>query len=129
MAEFQVNNETYAVNRLPANVKFHLSRKAFPLFKAMRQAAFENAGKDPKEITYAMFESMAEAWSVMSEQDANFILDTCLAAVQRKQGDNWAKLTNNKSLMFEDAGSPEIMQALVWGVLDDQISPFSNTSS
>lgn len=129
MAEFQVNGETYAVNRLSASVKFHLSRKAFPLFKAMRQAAFEHAGKEPKEVTYAMFDSMAEAWSVMSESDANFILDTCLAAVQRKQGDNWARLWVNKSLMFEDAGSPDVMQALVWGVLDDQISPFSTTSS
>jgi hypothetical protein len=65
--------------------------------------------------------------SALPPQDADFIIDTCLAVVTRKDGQSWARLmATNGALMYEDI-DVEVIHRLVDKALEFNLGNFFAT--
>lgn len=122
--EVKIGEHTYRSGRIDARKQFHVARKIGPAYFAMVRAraaaatempkAVADAGGVPPELSEAdvakvsglmtgMVASVSEALSQMSEEDADFVINTCLAVCERQAGNGWQKvMAGSGALMFED---------------------------
>lgn len=108
-----VGGQTYRVGRLDAMKQFHVARKLAPVITSlggsstMAVKAIKN-GENPGDFEMVLLKPVMDALASMPEADCEFILGTCLAAVQRKSegGTGWTPIWNAaaKRLQFEDIG-------------------------
>lgn len=108
MAEFEVKGQQYRSGKLDAFKQFHLARRLMPVITAM-------SGKESLDGTVS---AVSTAIAGMSDTDCDYVLNACLAVVQRQQGQSWAKVFDDrsKSLMFDDidmAGMLSIAQQVI----------------
>jgi hypothetical protein len=59
----------------------------------------------------------------MSDEDADYVINNCLACVKRKNGKTYSPVFNNGTIMFDDLGLDVILK-LVWLVLKDNVASF-----
>ncbi len=72
-----------------------------------------------------MAKPVVEALAAMPEAECEFILGSCMAACQRKQGDAWADVWSEAAgqPMFADITMPEMLQ-ITFAVLQDALGAF-----
>lgn len=103
--EFEINGQQYRSGKLSARLQFHVARRLAPVLGGLA-AASKNGGDD-----FAGFlQPIADAISGMSDADCDYVLDTCLAIVQRQQGSSWANVFVNKAQMFDDIDMGAMLQ-------------------
>lgn len=122
--ELVVGEHSYRVQKLNAIQQFHVARRVIPVLKTAIGALValkNNEGRvaDPMDIIIAMSDDLAR----MSDEDSEYVLKTCLAVVQRKQGSGWMSLMTAGRFQFEDLELPQMMQ-LVVAVLQDHFASF-----
>jgi len=69
--------------------------------------------------------------SVMSDDDARYLMDHCLSALSRKQGSSWTPIQANRAgaFMFDDIENDLSLQfELVAAVLEANVSNFSRAA-
>ena len=102
--EFQVGTHTYLAQKMNAKQQFHVARRVLPLLAS--------AGNG--ESVMDKLRGAAEALSEISDKDADYVIDHCLAVVKRKmaEGRGWAPIwsTGADKLMFEDISMMEMLQ-------------------
>lgn len=111
MSEFELKGETYRVDKLDARTQFHLTRKLAPVIPALiplftmvaKKGEIEKAlnGGDSSELAKAA-EPLANALAGMSDEHADYVIDVCMQAVARKQGDRWMRVWSSGGSMFDD---------------------------
>ena len=117
--EFEINGVEYRALKLDAKTQFHLSRKISPLIPKLlpifvKVTKTEGNLLDSNMTELAeVLEPFANALADMSDEHASFIYDTCLSAVSKKQGKDFAKLTREGQLMFQDIGLDSILPIVV----------------
>ena len=107
-----VGGQTYRVGRLDAMKQFHVARKLAPVITSLGGMSDVvrslKGGEAAGGIELASLRPVMDALASMPEADCEFILGTCLAAVQRKSegGTGWTPIWNvaAKRLQFEDIG-------------------------
>lgn len=107
-----VGGQTYRVGRLDAMKQFHVARKLAPVITTLGGMSDVvrslKGGEAAGGIELASLRPVMDALASMPEADCEFILGTCLAAVQRKSdgGTGWTPIWNAgaKRLQFEDIG-------------------------
>lgn len=119
MIDFEVNGKKYQATKLDAFTQFHVVRRLGPLYPYV-VSALAIMGKDPltaiSNITLAM--------SRLSDDDANFVMKTCLGVTKVNQGTAWASLLSPQGTpMFQDMEMQEMLQ-VVWKVLESHFGPF-----
>lgn len=125
MSEITINSQTYRTGKINALQQFHVSRRLAPILATM--------GVSLQQLASGMQMSMddfmptlipvSEMLARMPEEDANYIIFTCLAAVERKQNDMWAPCVSGTSMMFQDMDLPTMMR-LVVEVCKDNLGAF-----
>lgn len=125
MADFSVGGQSYKSGRMDCFVQNHVARRLAPLIPCagrvyLSMASAEN-GADP---LLAMAPIM-DVFSKISDADADYIIKSCLAVTQRRQGDLWAPCLNGSAVMFQDINLFELY-AICWNVLKDNLANFFN---
>lgn len=128
MSELEIDGQTYQFGKIDARKQFHIVRRLAPAIAslvgmaalpgptpaegdAVVDAAAAPADAPAPNLTQFMgaVQPFAEAIGRMSDTDADYVIDGCLAAVKRRiDGDRgWAAVMapNGGRLMFDDIDS------------------------
>ncbi|MFA9439402.1 phage tail assembly chaperone [Uliginosibacterium sp. sgz301328] len=122
MAYVEINQgeQTYRLGKLSAIQQFHLTRKIAPVVPAMVPVFLRLANSktplldDPDSLT-ALLAPFADAMAKMPDEDANYLLGTCLSVVARKQGDAWKSVwdTTHGTILFDDIDLSQMMPIVI----------------
>jgi hypothetical protein len=144
----EINGVTYSVGRLDVRKQLHVARRLAPMVGAMggvlrhvyesgmfkigegkfdldsltedSQKSVIIAGLETIETSAPLF---ANAIAKMSDADADFIIDSCLAVCKRQQGKLWSPVFTNGVIMFDDMELDGIVQ-LTWYVCKQHVMSF-----
>lgn len=119
--EFEIKGQQYRAGRLDAFKQFHVARRLAPLLGGI--------AKGGQGDFSAFLQPMAEALAGMPDADCDFILNTCLAVVQRQQGNAWAPIIKGKELMFEDIDMGSMIQITIKVIQENLGSFFSDPAA
>jgi len=125
-AEFTVAGIEYRAGKLDAFKQFHIVRRLTPIFATLKNLKFiEDAATGTKKIDIKETDltPVADALSSLSDEDSEYIINTCMNVCQRKQASGWVKVRSNGGLMFEDMDMPVLLQ-LTWNVIIENFSGF-----
>ena len=92
--DFEVSGHQYRADKLDAKRQFHLARRLAPILSKL-----------PGVQESKMFEAIADEIATMSDENCDYILDTCLSVVKRQQdGGAWVPVFNARAnrTQFED---------------------------
>ncbi|MET3654091.1 phage tail assembly chaperone [Dyella japonica] len=103
--DFEINGQQYRSGKLNARQQFHVARRLAPVLGGLATAS---QGKTDDFATF--LQPIADAIAGMSDADCDYVLDTCLAIVQRQQGSSWANIFVNKAQMFDDIDMGVMLQ-------------------
>lgn len=148
MSEFDLGADTFRIGKLNAFQQFHLSRKVAPVIptlipvflklkgsaKALATAAAAGGDSTEPDGTplsgdleglASLMQPFADGIANMPDETAEFILSTCLGAVQRKQGTAWFPVWNASQnvCMFDDLDLG-VMLKLSVRVITESLGPF-----
>lgn len=121
MSTLPVNGQTYMIGKLNALTQFHVSRRLAPLLAQMGVSLHSlRAGLNADlEDFLPVLGPVTDMLARMSDDDANYIIFTCLSAVTRQSGERWAAITAGQSLMFDDIDMPTMLRLVVEVVKDN----------
>jgi hypothetical protein len=126
MAELEVEGRQYRTGKLNAFKQFHLMRKLLPLFSGMGESLSQmpaTVGSGEGQFWHSL-SPIAQAVADMSDDDSEWIIKTCLAAVTVFNGRNWVPVaTPTGELMFEDIDLSQMLQ-LAFGVIQENLGNF-----
>lgn len=130
MTEFEVDGVEYRIGKLTAFQQLHVSRRIAPLVPPlipvfMSMAKERQSGADVLQSPQ-LLQPFADGLALLSDETAEYVLNTCLAALKRKQGDNWVAIWNAgaKMAMFEDLNDMGKLIPLAMRVIQDSLGPF-----
>lgn len=129
MSEFELSGHAYRAAKLTATQQFHLSRKLAPLIpklipiglQASQGGVLTSILSNPQVL-----QPFADALAEMPDAAAEYVLNTCLSVVRRKQGENWAAVwsPSAQAAMFEDLNDIGRCLPIVLRVIQDSLGPF-----
>jgi len=130
--EIELNGNRYSIGRLSAMQQFHVSRRIapiiptlIPVFMRMREKGIEGSGLADLDGLAAALQPLADGLAALKDEDAEYVLGTCMSAVQRQQETGWARVwaLEQKRAMFQDIGI-ETMLPLAVRVITENLGPF-----
>jgi hypothetical protein len=137
MSEIQIGEFEYLCGRMPTRAQFHVARRFLPVLKGL-QPLFASAGRNlvssgngemvPDIGNATLFDGLAalsDTLGMMSDADANYIIDNTLDAVHWKQAGRWMPLRNNGGLMLQAADDFSTQLRLIREVLWESLANFS----
>lgn len=124
MNEIELAGSTYAIGKLNAKQQFHVARRLGPALVALATGFTASAEDD----SLLKFKPIAEALARMSDEDSEYILDTCLAVCSRKQEKGFAKVMANGQMMFADIDLAVMIQ-LTAAVVKENLENFMGALS
>ncbi len=70
--------------------------------------------------------AFAQGFATLTDENLDYVIDNCLAVVQRKQGESWANITANdgSAMMFQDIDLNSQVQ-IIAKVLRDNYQPLA----
>lgn len=114
--DIEVNGQRYRVGKLDAMKQFHVSRRLGPLLATMG-ISLSVLGKGAEEFDLNEFlpllEPITKMMAEMSDEDADYIIFTCLSVVTRLQGGRPAPVSSGRQLMFHDIEMPTLLRLTV----------------
>ncbi|WP_211243389.1 phage tail assembly chaperone [Chitiniphilus eburneus] len=135
MAEFEINGKQYRSGKLDALKQFHVSRRVAPILPTLLPIFLKLAethrasGSAPAasaiEIVAELAGPFADGLAAMSDQDADYIIGTCLSVVSRQQGSAWSPVWSGaqNAMMFDDMDLG-VMLPVVVHVIRDNLGNF-----
>lgn len=132
MTEFTIGEHTYRAGKLDAFKQLHLSRKVAPIIPTLipvfvKLSASQSGNPLSGDLSgmAGLLGPFAEGLAGMPDEDAEYVLSTCLAVVQRKQGTAWAPVWSERSnvCMFDDMDLGAMIQ-IASRVIRDSLGPF-----
>ncbi|SAL25717.1 phage tail assembly chaperone [Caballeronia telluris] len=115
----EISGQQYRIGRLDAKRQFHVARRLAPLL-----AGLGGALKGEAKGFAEMVSPIAEALAKMSDEDTDYVLDTCLLVVQRQSGQGWQSvMVKNGGLLFQDIDLPAMLQLTV-AVIQQNLGSF-----
>lgn len=115
--EFEVNGVRYRSGKLNAKQQFHVARRLFPLLSGV--------GSDPNVSFDKVIGGISMGIATIPDADCDYVIDTCMSVVQRKQGESWANVYNvaARRYMFEDIDLAAMLK-ITAEVIREFIGPF-----
>lgn len=108
-SQIQVSGHTYAIARLDAFKQLAVARRLGPFVTAFFDTIAVATGPTP----FAAYEPILKAIGEMSDDDANFILNTCLGVVSRQAegAAGWQRILPSPGvLQFADITPSDMLQ-------------------
>lgn len=121
MTKIEVNGHWYAIGKMGALTQFHVSRRIAPILAQLGISIHTLQTGMDKDLTdfVPVLGPVTEMLSKMSDDDANYILFTCLGVVTRQQGEKFASVSAGTNLMFDDIDMPTMLRLVVEVVRDN----------
>jgi len=134
--EFTIGDVNYRTrHKMDARQQFHVARRIAPLISQIAAVgpalAVALSANNPQAME-ALAEPIAKALASMSDEECDYVLDRCLALVQRQSGGNgaslWTDVWNARAgrMQFDDIQLPEMIQ-IATEVLRENLMGFFNT--
>lgn len=127
VSEIEVGGKKYRVGKLDLMMQWHMTRRLAPVLAAagISLAMLSEGSKKLSLIDFLpSLGPIANIMSMMTDEQSNYIIYNCLDVVMRKEGDQWAKLTNGQVLMYQDLDLA-MMLRLVVEVLKHSLENFT----
>jgi len=126
--EIKLGENLYSIGRLSAMQQLHVSRRIAPIVPALIPVFLRIRGKPIGEDLEGLAEALqplAEGLAALKDEDAEYVIGTCMSAVQRQQSTGWARtwVIEQKRFMFEDMDMGVILP-LVVQVITANLGPF-----
>lgn len=126
MIEIELNGNTYRLRKLDAFGQFHVSRKIAPIIPTLipmfLKISRSGVSLDMEEFG-ELFQPFADGIASMPDEAAEYIMSTCLGAVQRQTSGAWANVWSSAGCMFDDMDLSVLMQ-LCFRVIKESLGPF-----
>lgn len=123
VVEVEVGGDVFRVGILNAKQQLHIVKRILPIFVGAATPGGFEPGPDASAEARQQWEDdqanrsvkrMADVISQVSDEDLDYIMDTALSVVQRKQGDVWSSVMHPKAgLMFQDLKLATLVQLTV----------------
>lgn len=120
--ELTLGSAEYSTRKLSAIQQFHVARRLAPLLWALGEGLVQALSSGKSEISvdgvdanglFAL-KNVADMVAQMSDADSEYVLNTCLSVVRRKQSGGWANIqASGGGLMFDDIDLQTMMQLAV----------------
>ncbi|MBR8655956.1 hypothetical protein KDH83_21840 [Achromobacter sp. Marseille-Q0513] len=128
--EIDLNGHRYSIGKLSAKQQFHMSRRIAPIVPTLipvfvrLAAGGKRISEDPGGMADVL-QPLADGLAAMKDEDAEYVLDTCMQAVQRKQEHGWANVwsASQRVPMFQDIDLA-VMLPLALRVITENLGPF-----
>jgi hypothetical protein len=123
----EVNGIEYLLGSLTAKKQLHVSRRVAPvLASALTNLAGAPAGLTMDQILLTAARPIADTLSKMTDEDVDYVVDTCLAVCKRKATERggWVNVMNAAGgIQFADMQMDALL-ALTAAVIEKDIMPF-----
>lgn len=134
VATVEAGGHTYGVSTLDTFTQWHLARKMGPLLIPILPMVMRLYAAGQKKMVFGdLMKEIAtylpDALSIlasMPQEDADFVLLTCLGALHRKEKTGWAKVRSAGALMYSDIKLPAMLQ-LTYEVIKANLGDFIDT--
>lgn len=136
MSEIQIGPHWYRCMRMPTRIQFHVVKRLMPVLQGLApviglsQQRLMSDGEGnlvPGDVN--VFEALAALTNtigMMSDADADYVLDAALSAVQWRQNDRWLPLrVQGGGFLNGDADRLDVQMRLLWEVLVESLGNFS----
>lgn len=119
-----INGQNYRAGKLNALAQFHVLRRLAPVLASIGMSLEQiQKFKTPEDFARVLG-PISETLSQMPDEEANYVIFTCLAVTSREQGDGrFAPVTSKNAIMFEDIDMA-VMVRLVAEVLKENFLGF-----
>ena len=114
---FAIGSLEFKLNKIDVFKQFHIARRLSPIMSEIFAVAPKIKGlrKDMPEgekldAIAQLAKPIMDGFSKLSDQDANFVLMNLCSAVEIKQANNWARISNGETLMFNTLDLPTLLQ-------------------
>lgn len=137
--EVTVMGNSYKLGRMDAMTQFHCTRRLAAVLASMGESFKELQDRggakallheavtdgDVKPDVYRLMKPVLAAIGAMSDDDAEFVVNSCLKVVERGVGGDrgWAKVMQADVLMYQDIQMPAML-ALTFHVLRTNLASF-----
>jgi len=123
MSEIEIKGIQYRLGTLDAMKQFHVFRRIAPLLKVFGQPTIEES--DAGKRFEAIAQPLAEAIADMPDETSEYIINTCLAVVQRGIANGgWAPvISRQKQLMYNDIDMTTMLR-LTMEVIQENMAGF-----
>ena len=125
MTEIELHGQSYRIGKLDAFKQFHVSRKIAPMVPTLIPIFVEISSNadifgDIDRLSTALL-PFADAVAGMKDEDAEYVISTCLSSVQRKSGTAWAKVWNDQAnaCMFDDLDLSTMLPLVVHSIKEN----------
>ncbi len=129
-----IDGHEYRVfGRMPVKEQFHVARKIAPVLEGLGDvsALVEKGNKLTTAEAFALVGPLSQAVAKLPDDHCDFVVEKCLALVQRKVSDTvWGPVWNRQAqaMMYDDISLPTMLR-LVGIVLQEQLMSFSSGPS
>ena len=117
--EKEVNGKNYRFGKIDAIKQFHIVRRLAP---ALASVGLSLAKLKQTANASDLLAPAFDVISKMSDEDSEFVIYTCLRAVQRQDGQGagvgWVSLvpTSQNVVAYNDIDLPTMMQLVMWAL-------------
>jgi hypothetical protein len=107
MREIEISGQTYRIGSIAAMRQLHIVRRVAPALVGVLGLSSIKAAADGnlnfRELIDKL-EPFMEALGAMKDEDVDYVMDNCLAVVERKvPGDRgWQRVGTTQALMYDD---------------------------
>ncbi|WP_144658074.1 phage tail assembly chaperone [Achromobacter dolens] len=128
--ELDLNGHRYSIGKLSAKQQFHVSRRIAPIVPTLipvfvrLAAGGRGITEDPGGLADVL-QPLADGLAAMKDEDADYVLDTCMQVVQRRQEHGWTAIwsASQRVPMFQDIDLA-VMLPLAVRVIVASLGPF-----
>jgi hypothetical protein len=113
--QLEVNGNQYSISKLSPMMQFNVVRRLAPLLAQMGvslQTIQSGISADLTDFLPALG-PITNALAKISDDDANYIIFTCLEVVSRQSGEKWSRITSGMNLMYDDIDMPTMLRLVV----------------
>lgn len=111
-----IDGVMYSTGKLDAFKQAHLARRLIPVLPGLLASVMKVDIKklDGGQVLLMAAGPVGQAFAFMPQDDADYVMRTCLAVCQRQDGGVWAPLmTPGGELMYKDLKLKELVQLCV----------------
>ena len=130
--ETTFNKIEYRTGKLSAFEQLHVARRLAPalanLFTVFSTAPTMGEGESIEDTILSLATGpLADTFSKMSDEDVDYIVNTCLGVCERQQEKGWAKIMRSGTLMFHNLELDELL-GLTFTVIQENLGRYFPSS-
>ncbi len=133
--EIEIDGKVYRVGRLNAKQQLHVFRRLGPLLAAIGKpvgemvrayGSLKEAEGSGKASLGDVLEPVMNELAKMPDAEVDYVIDTCLSACSRREGDRFAPMMRQGVLVFQDIDMVAMVRLSI-EVIKDNIGNFLST--